>query len=62
MDTQGIAPFCASLLSAAGVPLEPIADVVGHDNTRMTGTVYRYDVRPTVSAGAVAMGALFAES
>jgi integrase len=49
----------ASLLSAAGVPLELIADVMGHDGTRMTGTVYRHAVRPTVSAGAEAMQRLF---
>ncbi len=36
----------ASLLSASGVPLELVADVLGHDGTRMTGTVYRHAVRP----------------
>lgn len=49
----------ASLLSAAGVPLELIADVLGHDGTRMTATVYRHAVRPTVSAGAEAMQRIF---
>jgi integrase len=49
----------ASLLSAAGVPLELIADVLGHDGTRMTGAVYRHAVRPTVAAGAEAMQRLF---
>ncbi len=44
-----------SFLSAAGVPLELIADVLGHDGTRMTGSVYRHAVRPTVAAGAEAM-------
>lgn len=48
-----------SLLSAAGVPLELIADVLGHDGTRMTGSVYRHAVRPTVAAGAEAMQRLF---
>ena len=37
-----------SFLSAAGVPLELIADVLGHDGTRMTGAAYRH----AVSAGA----------
>jgi integrase len=35
-----------SLLSAAGVPIEEIADVVGHDGTRMTTGVYRHVLRP----------------
>lgn len=49
----------ASLLSASGVPLELIADVMGHDGTRMTGAVYRHAVRPTVCAGAAAMSRMF---
>lgn len=51
----------ASLLSAAGVPLELIADILGHDGTRMAGGVYRHAVRPTVAAGAVATQQLFCE-
>ena len=38
-----------SLLHAAGVPLERIADLVGHDGTRMTSGVYRHLVDPVVS-------------
>jgi integrase len=49
----------ASLLSASGVPLELVADVLGHDGTRMTAAVYRHAVRPTVAAGAEAMERLF---
>jgi integrase len=49
----------ASLLSAAGVPLELVADVLGHDGTRMTAAVYRHAVRSTVAAGAEAMNRLF---
>lgn len=45
----------ASILSAAGVPLERIADVLGHDGTRMTALVYRHVVSPTID-DAVAMG------
>ena len=41
----------ASLLSAAGVPLERIADFLGHDGTRMGLLVYRHQVKPTVDAG-----------
>ncbi len=48
-----------SLLSAAGVPLEHIADVAGHDGTRMTGGVYRHLVKPTVGAHVDAMETMF---
>ena len=42
----------ASILSAAGVPLERIADVLGHDGTRMT-LVYRHAVSPTIDDAAI---------
>jgi integrase len=47
----------ASLLSAAGVPLERVADVLGHDGTRRTARVYRHAVSPTVD-DALAMTAI----
>lgn len=43
----------ASILSAAGVPLERVADVLGHDGTRMTALVYRHAVSPSVDAAAI---------
>jgi phosphopantothenate synthetase len=43
-----------------GVPLELVADVVGHDGTRMAALVYRHMLAPTVRAGAVRMQALLA--
>lgn len=49
----------ASLLSAAGLRLEEIADVLGHSSTRMTGDVYRHAVLPAVSAGVRSMEQLF---
>jgi integrase len=49
----------ASLLSATGVPLEHIADVLGHDGTRMTAVVYRHAVTPTVTAAVAPMEKLF---
>ena len=49
----------ASLLSAAGVPLEVVADVLGHDGTRMTALVYRHAVSPTVGAAMAPMESLF---
>lgn len=50
----------ASLMWAAGVPLEHVADVLGHDSTRMAGLVYRHVLAPTVEAGAVPMRSLLA--
>lgn len=48
----------ASLLSAAGVSLEEIADVLGHASTRVTSATYRHRTTPTVEAGARPMQAL----
>ncbi|CAN5408811.1 hypothetical protein BH18ACT1_BH18ACT1_12910 [soil metagenome] len=50
-----------SLLSAAGVPLEVVADVVGHSGTRMTAGVYRHAVAPAATAGAGPMEAMFGD-
>jgi integrase len=52
----------ASLMSAAGVPLEHVADVLGHNGTRMAALVYRHVLAPTVEAGAAPMQALLGES
>lgn len=49
----------ASLLSAAGVPLEHVADILGHDGTRMAALVYRHAVAPTVGAAVAPMEAMF---
>ncbi len=49
----------ASLLSAAGVPLEQIADTLGHEGTRMVTLVYRHAIAPTVEAAAGPMQQLF---
>jgi len=40
----------ASLLSAAGVPLEEVADVLGHASTRVTSATYPHRTTPTVEA------------
>ena len=45
-------------MSAAGVPLEHVVDVLGHDSTRMAALVYRHVLAPTVEAGAAPMQAL----
>lgn len=49
----------ASILSAAGVPLERVADVLGHDGTRMTALVYRHALSPSVDAAQETMGKVF---
>jgi site-specific recombinase XerD len=48
-----------SLLSSSGMPIEEIAHLVGHANTRVTELVYRKDLRPVLTGGARAMDALF---
>lgn len=48
-----------SLLSAAGVPLEQIADLLGHVDTRMLERVYRHPVTPSVTAAVAPMERLF---
>jgi hypothetical protein len=37
-------------MSQAGVPIETIADQLGHDGTRMTLLVYRHQTKPSVTA------------
>jgi integrase len=49
----------ASLLSAAGVPLEEVADVLGHVSTRVTSSTYRHRTTSTVDAAAAPMDRLF---
>ena len=52
----------ASLLSAARVPLEEVADVLGHASTRVTSATYRHRTTPTVEAGAGPMEQLLGAS
>lgn len=59
-QTRELRHSAVSLLSAAGVPLEQVADVTGHSTTRMTGEVYRHAVRPAVAAAKATMDRLFA--
>lgn len=48
-----------SLLSAAGVDMEDIADSVGHVNSVVTRTVYRHQISDTVARAAAAMDQIF---
>jgi integrase len=50
-----------SLLHAAGVPLEKIADRVGHDSYRMTSGVYRHLVDPVVRHAVEPVDRLFGD-
>jgi site-specific recombinase XerD len=48
-----------SLLSFSGMPLEDIADLVGHKGTATTETVYRMVIVPELRRGAEVMDQLF---
>jgi len=53
---------CASLLNDQGVPLELIADLLGHVDTTMLSRVYRHRLRPSADAAVVVMGRMFGAS
>lgn len=50
-----------SLLSASGVPLELVADVMGHQTTRTTEAVYRHTVLPAAGGAVEAMDRMFGD-
>ncbi len=43
----------ASLMADAGMPIEELADQLGHRDTRMASLHYRHRIKPTVSGGTV---------
>ncbi len=43
----------ASLMSDAGMPIEQVADQLGHKDLRMPQRHYRHRIRPTVDGGTV---------
>jgi integrase len=49
----------ASILSDAGVPLEKVADVLGHRAVRTTSTIYRHQVTDSIAAAVAPMEELF---
>jgi integrase len=49
-----------SVLSDAGIPVEQIAQLVGHRGTTVTELVYRHQLRPVIQTGAIVMDELFA--
>jgi integrase len=48
----------ASLMADAGMPIELVADQLGHRDLRMLQKHYRHRIRPTVGGGQVVHGAL----
>jgi integrase len=48
-----------SVMSASGVPVENIAQLVGHDRTATTESVYRHEIRPALTQGAEVMDKIF---
>jgi integrase len=49
-----------SILSDNGVPIETIADLVGHKTTIVTQKVYRHQLKPVMTSGATSMNTIFA--
>jgi integrase len=50
-----------SLMSDNGVPIETIADLVGHASTAVTEEVYRHQLKPVITKGAETMNTIFNE-
>lgn len=48
-----------SLLSAHGVTIDSIAQLVGHSSSRVTETVYRHELRPVLQDGAEVIDEIF---
>jgi hypothetical protein len=46
-------------MSDSGVPIETIADLVGHAGTAVTEKVYRHQLRPVITRGAETMNTIF---
>ncbi|GAA3447635.1 tyrosine-type recombinase/integrase [Planomonospora venezuelensis] len=51
-----------SIMSGQGVPLEIIADLVGHAGTSVTEAVYRQQLRPVITKSAHTMDTVFGDS
>lgn len=48
-----------SIMSTNGVPIQDIADTVGHKSTHVTETVYRHVIAPAIRGGASVMDDVF---
>jgi integrase len=51
-----------SLMSANGVSIEWIAQLVGHSGTAVTEAIYRKELRPVLTEGAEVMARIFAHN
>jgi integrase len=50
-----------SIMSDNGVPIETIADLVGHASTAVTEVVYRHQLKPVITKGAETMNTIFTQ-
>ncbi|MEO3889111.1 site-specific integrase [Nonomuraea sp. B5E05] len=50
-----------SIMSDQGVPIETIADLVGHAGTSVTEAVYRHQLKPVITKGAQTMNTVFGD-
>lgn len=50
-----------SIMSNNGVPIQDIADTVGHKSTHVTETVYRHVIAPAIRGGATVMDDVFGD-
>jgi integrase len=48
-----------SIMSSNGVPIQDIADTVGHKSTSVTQAVYRHVIVPAIKGGAAVMDEVF---
>jgi integrase len=51
-----------SIMSDNGVPIETIADLVGHASTAATEEVYRHQLKPVITRGAETMNTIFKQN
>ncbi|MCP2362866.1 integrase [Nonomuraea thailandensis] len=64
VDLQGhpaLQPAFVSIMSDQGVPIETIADLVGHAGTSVTEAVYRHQLKPVITKGAHTMNTIFGD-
>ncbi|CAM3656090.1 site-specific integrase [Nocardiopsis rhodophaea] len=54
--------FVSLLSEEGGMPIEVIAQLVGHSSSATTETVYRHQLRPVITKGAGLMGTLFGDT
>ena len=58
LDPRELRHSFVSILSANGVSIEEIADLVGHKTTVVTQKVYRHQLKPVITTGATMMNSI----